>query len=303
MSLKLTKEGAYGYVSVLISKSPNLALLLEIIESDSPIDIQTAISRGILGSEYSLFLQMKSIDDIDEAIYNFYKYYLENLIKYIPRPYDNFINCFIEVFDLDKVISMIFILEKQKLRSRYIISQIEPLIEYIVYSKKSIGNLPLYTVCLSANKGQTVLDVVKCFTKIYIDRVANTLHSISEVELIENSLKIFYLFSSLRSYRYILSCRMLKSTCNIEIKDFIKEMGMPTPIALLAIEKINKIYEHIKKDPTFALIHELKSIYEQLKSLLYSPYSFIDRLTYLLIHKFYESMFIRYLAMNKYSWR
>ncbi|MEM1525837.1 MAG: hypothetical protein QW775_01510 [Ignisphaera sp.] len=303
MSLKLTKEGAYGYISVLISKSPNLALLLDIIESSEPIDVQTAISRGILGSEYSLLIQAKSIDSIDEIVYNSYKHLIEDLLKFMPKPYNYFVDHFVEIFDLDKVISMIFMMEKQKLKVKYIVSQIGPLMEYIVYSKRASGALSSYTNCLSISKERPILDVIKCLMKVYVDRVVNTLYLVSELEPIENSLKIFYLFSLLRFYRYVLNYKMLRITYNIELKDFAKEIGVPISIISLAIEKTDKIYEYIKKDRSYALIYELKSIYEQLKLLLYSPYSFIDRLTYLLIHKFYESMLIRYLTMHRYAWR
>lgn len=303
MSLKLTKEGAYGYVSVLISKSPSLIFLLESIESSEPIDIQVAISRGILGSEYSMFLQAKSVDDVDENVYSFYKRLLEDLLRFLPKPYDYYTNFFAEIFDLDKVISLIFVMEKQRLKTKYITSQVEPLIEYIVYSKKTPSNLHTYINCLNTSKERTVLDVVKCFMRVYSERVVNILHLIGRLEPIENSLRMFYLFSLLRFYRYVLNHKLLKVAYNIELKDFAREIGVPTSITSLAIEKSEKLYEYVKKDPTSALIYELKSVYEHLKFLLYSPYSFIDRLTYLLIHKFYESMLVRYLALNRYTWR
>lgn len=303
MSLKLTKEGIYGYISVLISKSPNLALLLEVIESGEPIDVQVAISRGILGPEYLLFLQAKSVENIDESVYKFYKHFLEDLMKYTPKPYDYYLNYFAEVFDLGKVISMIFVIEKQKLKTKYIVSKIEPLIEYIMYSKKIPEDLSSYTNCLSLGKERTVLDSIKCFMRVYSDRVVNTFHLISELEPIDNSLRIFYLFSLLRFYWYILNHKMLRVAYNIELKDFAKEINIPASITSQAIEKTSRLYEYVKKDPTYALIYELKSIYEQLKFLLYTPYSLIDRFTYLLIHKFYESILIRYLAMHKYAWR
>lgn len=304
MSLKLTREGAYGYISILIAKSPNLDVLSNIIESGEVIDIQVAISKGILRPEYSMLLRAKTVDEVEDTLYSFYRQLLTELIGLIPKPYDNYANCFTEIFDLDKVISLIFSVEKQKLRPKYIVQHIIPLTNYILYSKKVESNVSSYISCLSAiGKELMPLNTIECIMKMYVKRVVNSLDSISGIESISNSLKIFYEFALLRFYRYVLNSKLLKLMYDTKLEDFAKEVSAPASILSRVIENIKKLDDYMKKDVTLYTVYELRSVYEDLKQLLYTPYSLIDRLTYLLVHKFYEALFVRYLATYRFAWR
>lgn len=304
MGLKLTREGAYGYISVLIARSPSLVTLSNIVESDEVIDIQTAVSRGILGSEYLVLIQANSIDDVEEGLNNFYKHLLTEVLRFVPKPYDDYVDCFIEIFDLDKVISLMFSAEKQKLKLKHSMSRIESLASYILHSNNISDEKPIsfYTSCLNINKEPVILNTIKCFMRVYVERVVDKLNSIGKLEPVDNSLKVFYEFSLLRLYRYIASSRLLR-IYGAKPEDLAREIRIPSSIISKIIEDIKKLDEYLRKDLTLYTVYELKSVYGNLRSLLYTPHSFVDRLTYFLVHKFYESMFIRYTALHRYTWR
>lgn len=304
MSLKLTKEGAYGYISVLIAKSPSIATLMNIMESSEAMDIQSAISRGILGSEYSVLLQPRTINDAEDSIYNFYKQLLEEVAMLTPKPYDGYVNYFVEIFDIDKVISLMFTAEKQKLKMKHIISRLEPLVNYIVYLKKTDADIASYLSCINIGKELPIVNTVECFIEVYAKRVISALDKVGKLEAVDNSLSVFYEFSILRLYKYITNSRLLLKMPNIaKLEEFAKEIGIPAPLMTRIIEDIKRLDEYVGKDLTLYTVYELKSIYDRLKYLLYTPHSFIDRLTYFLIHKFYEAIFVRYLVLHRYTWR
>lgn len=300
MTFKLTREGAYGYVSVLIAKFPGLAQLSGIIESDEPVDIQVAISRGILRPEYSTLLQVKDLSDAENCVYNFYSSLFSELESFIPWPHDCYVKRFIEIFDLDKIASVAFSTERYKLKLKHTIGYVEPLIEYLVHAKKVPADFSPYTSCLDMGKEPGALETVKCLIKVYVHRVTSVLDEVAKLEPVENSRKVFYVFSLMRFYRYIMNSKLLKEVYNVELKDFAEGVGVPPAYALIVIEIAEKMEEYVKKDPTLLNVHELKALHELLKHLLYTPHSLIDRLTYLLVHKYYEVPFIRYLALHKH---
>lgn len=304
MSLKLTREGAYGYISVLIAKSPNLTVLSNVIESGEAMDIQIAISKGILRSEYSMLLQARTIEEIEDNLYSFYVRLLREVVGLMPKPYKSYANYFIEIFDLDKMISLIFSIEKQKLRPKYIAPNIVPLANYILYAEKVEGNALSYISCLLAiDKESSIVNTIECLMKIYTKRVINALENVGKVESVNNSLRMLYEFSLLRFCRYVLNSKLLRLTYSIRLEDFARKVSAPVPIVSKVMENMKKLEECMRKDVALYMVYELRFIYDDLKHLLYTPYSLIDRLTYLLIHKFYEALFVRYLAMHRFAWR
>ncbi|MEM1528944.1 MAG: hypothetical protein QXP03_00135 [Desulfurococcaceae archaeon] len=300
MSFKLTREGAYGHVSVLIAKSPNLALLSDIVKSSEPADIQTAISRGIVKPAYSVLLQTKTLGDAEDVVYNFYRSLFSELESFMPLPYNSYVKRFIEIFDLDKIASVALSAERRKLELKYFMGCLAPLVEYLIHAKKPPKEFSPYISCLGVSGGQSVLDTVRCLIKVYLERVVDILSSVARLEPVENSRRVFYVFSLLRFYRYVVNSRLLKEMCDVELKDFAKRVNTPSKYIQIAVEVAEKLEKHVKEDPTLLTVHELKAVYELLKHLLYTPHSLIDRLTYLLVHKYYEVPFIRYLALHKY---
>ncbi|MEM0356117.1 MAG: hypothetical protein QXY53_05915 [Desulfurococcaceae archaeon] len=300
MVFKLTREGAYGYISILIAKSPNIITLSNIVEADESIDIETAISKGFLNPGYSILTHVKKISDVDNSINSFYREVFNRLMDFMPNPYRVYVKYFVEVFDLDRVVSTFFSIDKSRLESKNTMGFLEPLIEYVIYGKKPPEDLMQYVVCL--DRERKVLDTVKCLVEKYIGRVTQSLDQIAVFESVTSSYGLFHMFSQLRLYRYIMNSKLLGEAKYVEYRYRIGKTVVPQTYVYKVGEFIEKLMDYAEKNPLMINVYEYRFLHEPLDTLKYTPHSLIDRLTYFLINKYYEVPFIRYLALHSYKW-
>lgn len=301
MGFRLTRDGAYGIVSIMLAKSPDLTVLSNIIESDEPIDVQLAISKGFLNPDYSPLQQVKTVIDADEVISSFYKNQFSKLMGFTPLPYRLYVKHFIEIFDLDKVVSTIFTGNRGKLELKHNIGCLEPLINYLTLGKKPPMELSQYMDCL--DNEHSLLNTVRCFVEKYSARVNNALDLVAEVEPVDDTRGLFHVFSQIRLHRYLMNSKLLRETHSVEPRASGGEALVPLMYLHKAEELMERLVEQAGKDPVLTIVYEYRELYELLNKLLYTPYSLIDRLTYLLIYKYYEVPFVRYIALHSYRWR
>lgn len=303
MGLKLTRECTYGYVSILIARSPDLIALSNAVEVGEPADIQTAIFRGLLGPEYSALAQAKAVDEAEDRVYNIYKELVSGLAGLAPVPYNRYVDRFAEAFDIDKAVSLALSVERRTVMPKRMLSRVEALLDHVLYSKAVEGEASAYRGCLGLGSSVNALKTAECFVRVYVDRVSNALKEVDKVEPVDASLRVFYEFALLRLYRYLASSRALRVAEGVGAEAIAKGVGIPAQYAPKALEVVRKLNECLEKGFSLYTVCELRSLYSDLRHLLFTPYSLVDRLTYLLIHKFYESMLVRHLAMHRYAWR
>lgn len=299
MSTRLSEAASYGYVTILISKSPSIDMLTDIIERGEAIDISTAVTKGVLPTEYLKLSRYEDIDSVDSAIYTFYLELIRELSRYLPIPYTKYLEVFVEAYDIDIISSLG---EQGKKIPKYMFSRLGSATGLSTEGKKG---LPVsdYSVCFKLKS------VIECTYRIYLKRVTNVLRSLHTPSLssiavdIRKSTDLLYLFVLTRLYSHVMNAKRL--SIDIEYTDvatFLQKYGTPRNVMEVFSKIATKIESEFNKSPSLALIYEARHINVEAKNvLMYSP-TLLDRLTYLLIEKFYESKLVRYIAMKKYRW-
>ncbi|MEM4902694.1 MAG: hypothetical protein QXK25_04425, partial [Ignisphaera sp.] len=150
--------------------------------------------------------------------------------------------------------------------------------------------------------------IIECVHRVYLSRVVAVLKflstpSLNNIVLIDarRSVDALHLFVLIRLYSYLMNVQKLKKE-RIVIDMFLERYRLARHLRDIFLRVINGIERGIDRDISLLLVYESKYINRELKDMLiYSP-TLLDRLTYLLIEKFYESKLVRYIAMKKYRW-
>lgn len=297
MSSRLSEAAAYGYITISISKSPSLNVLADLVLQEEPVDIQQAVARGVLSVDYLRISKARDIEEVDEAIYQFYVEFFKELIKYLPGAYSRYVEVFLEVFDIDRVASLIMAGKSYAKSPRYLYSKLGLYMDMLTASvdESKIG----YALCAKSDTP------IVCLYDKFIQRVSSALKSLSrhyqlytqttpiDIELSTDSI---HLFTLLRVYSYILNEQKLKSSTTIDVDSLIRKYSMSRWVLESFRRVTGSIDSYLRKKPSLLIAFEAKELNSLIKDkLLYSP-TLLDRLTYLLIDKFYESMLLRFIA-------
>lgn len=297
MSIKLSEAAAYGYVSVLIAKSPSIDVLIDMVEHREHLDIQQAVAKGLLSSDYLRLTRYKDIENIDDGITQFYIEFFIDLIKYLPDVYGRYIEVFMEIFDIDKVIALLLSSREHVKKPRYMYTKLIQLDTILV--GKSFEKIE-YGLCTKSES------IIECIYDKYIQRLLQILSNLSrlplvnlqliDIELCKNSL---YLFTLLRLYSYILNKHKLKIKNSISIEELIKKHIMSNWVTERLAKSLSLIEKELFKDPSLVIAYEAKAVNMEIKELLLYTATLLNKLTYLAITKFYESMLLRFIVMRR----
>ncbi|MEM1720586.1 MAG: hypothetical protein QXZ16_06045 [Ignisphaera sp.] len=299
MNMKLSEAASYGYVTILISKSPSIELLTDILEHEKTIDISTAVARGILPVEYTRLSRYEDVESIDNAVYSFYLELIIELSKYLPNLYSRYLETFIEIYDIDRIAIS---LETRSSKSlEYMFSRFGSIAQSLTGYRADLLHND-YKMCLESES------IIECVHRVYLSRVVAVLKflstpSLNNIVLIDarRSVDALHLFVLIRLYSYLMNVQKLKKE-RIVIDMFLERYRLARHLRDIFLRVINGIERGIDRDISLLLVYESKYINRELKDMLiYSP-TLLDRLTYLLIEKFYESKLVRYIAMKKYRW-
>lgn len=301
MNARFSEAASYGYVTILISKSPRIDVLADIIERGEAVDIPTAVARGILSTEYLKLGRYEDVEGVDSAIHSFLLELIKNLSRCLPTLYNNYLETFVEVYDIDRVVA---VLETRSTKTlNHMFSRLEATAQSLIRGGKSLQAHD-YGRCFESKS------IVECMYRVYLNRVVEILRSLCVPSLsnvvptdIRKSTNIVYLFVLARLYSYEINMRRLGlDKDRVDVSILLKNEVSRNVIGMFSNIATN-IEREAGRNPSLALVYEAKYINRDARDiLLYSP-TLLDRLTYLLIEKFYESKLVRYIAMKKYRWR
>ncbi|MEM1541122.1 MAG: hypothetical protein QW101_00470 [Ignisphaera sp.] len=297
--MKLSEAASYGYVTILISKSPSIELLTDILEHERTIDIPTAAARGILPVEYTRLSRYDDVESIDNAVHSFYLELIRDLSKYLPNMYSRYLETFAEVYDIDRIAISLEIRSSKPLE--YMFSRYGSLAQSLIGHRANLLHND-YKLCLESES------IIECVYRVYLSRVVAILKTLSTPSLnnialtdIRKSVDALHLFVLIRLYSYLMNVQKLKKE-RIVIDMFLEKYRFARHLRDIFSRVINGIEREIDRDVSFLIVYESRYVSRELKDMLiYSP-TLLDRLTYLLIEKFYESKLVRYIAMKKYRW-
>lgn len=294
MSTGLSEAAAYGYVSILIAKSPSVHVLADLVENNERIDLQQIVAKGIISSDYLKLSRYEDIESIDMEIDRLYIDFFKELTKYLPQQYSRYVEIFTEIFDIDKIAVMIVTPKEFLKKPKQVYTKSSQLLLDFVISRSG-GEID-YVVCFKSSS------TVECIFETYLNRLFVMLKNISRLIDIKISMHMLYLFTLLRLYSYVLNERKLKNKISISLENLIKKYQIPNHIIDKFSKCVNYIENEFSKNASFITIYEARIVGTIVKDVLLYSSSLIDKLTYLLITKFYEAKLMRYIATKKILW-
>ncbi|MEM4903306.1 MAG: hypothetical protein QXK25_07565, partial [Ignisphaera sp.] len=174
MNMKLSEAASYGYVTILISKSPSIELLTDILEHEKTIDISTAVARGILPVEYTRLSRYEDVESIDNAVYSFYLELIRELSKYLPNLYSRYLETFIEIYDIDRIAIS---LETRGSKSlEYMFSRFGSIAQSLTGYRADLLHND-YKMCHESES------IIECVHRVYLSRVVAVLKFLSTPSL------------------------------------------------------------------------------------------------------------------------